>query len=58
MAEKLEAFFSHLDDISEDEYDNLIDSIKDRMSVKNATKQLSETLAGRYVPPVRRRGGR
>ena len=48
----------NLDDISEDEYDNLIDSIKDGMSIKEATKQLSETLAEKYVTPVRRRSGR
>ena len=48
----------NLDDISAVEYDNLIDSIKDGMSVQDATKQLAEALAERYVPPVRRRGGR
>ena len=48
----------NLDDISEDDYDNLIISIKDGMSVGDATKQLSEVLADRFVPPTHRRGGR
>lgn len=46
------------DDISENDYDNLIDSIRDGMSVKDATIQLANNLAERYVPVVRRRGGR
>lgn len=47
-----------LDDISEEEYDNMIDAIRKGSSVEDATKKLAEDLAEKYVPVVRRRGGR
>ena len=47
-----------LDDISEDEYDDMIDAIRKGSSVEDATKKLAKDLAERYVPVVHRRGGR